>query len=143
MTETAALIGIGLITGFLSGLLGVGGGVVMVPLMAVLLGIEQHLAQGISMLVIIPTSLVSIWQLHKKKLVDYQSAVLFALGSILGAIISSNIVQYISGNDLKRIFGIFIIYSGIRMIRQSLKKVSKLSGKKENVTLEIKERGEI
>lgn len=116
MMEILLILGIGLITGFLSGLLGVGGGVVMVPLMAFSLGMEQHLAQGISMLVIIPTSLVGIWQLHKKKLVDYRSAALFAAGSVVGAILSSNFVQYISGDDLKRIFGVFIIYSGYRMV---------------------------
>lgn len=109
-------IGIGVITGLLSGLLGVGGGVIMVPLMAVVLGIEQHLAQGISMLVIIPTSLVGIWQLHKKHMVDYQSAALFAGGSILGTVLSSSFVQYLPGADLKKIFGIFMIYTGIRMV---------------------------
>ena len=111
-----AAIGIGLITGLLSGLLGVGGGVIMVPLMAVVLGIEQHLAQGISMAVIIPTSLVGIWQLHKKRMVDYRSAALFAGGSIIGTLLSSSFVQYLPGADLKKIFGAFMIYSGIRMV---------------------------
>ncbi len=117
MTTVAMIIGIGLITGFLSGLLGIGGGVIMIPLMASLLPLEQHMIQGISMLVIIPTSLVAIWQLHKKKLVDYHSAALFATGSILGTIISANFVQYIPEADLKRLFGIFIIYSGYRMLK--------------------------
>jgi len=127
MIELIPIIAIGLFTGFLSGLLGVGGGVVMVPLMSLFLGIEQHLAQGISMLVIIPTSLAAIWQLHKKKLVDYQSAALFAVGAIVGAVLSSNFVQYISGADLKKIFGIFIIYSGTRMIlgKKKIKPVEK------------------
>lgn len=116
MIELVPIIAIGLFTGFLSGLLGVGGGVVMVPLMGLVLGIEQHLAQGISMVVIVPTSLVAIWQLRKKKLVDYHSAGLFATGAIVGAILSSNFVQYVSGEDLKKIFGVFIIYAGVRMI---------------------------
>lgn len=114
--EFLPILCIGLVTGFLSGLLGVGGGVIMVPLMVFILQIEQHLAQGISMLVIIPTSLVAIWQLHKKKMVDYRSAALFASGSVVGAMLSSNFVQYISGADLKRIFGVFIMFSGIRMM---------------------------
>lgn len=116
MILIASMLGIGLLTGFLSGLLGVGGGVVMVPLMAVILGVEQHLAQGISMLVIIPTSLAGIWHLHKQQLVDYRAAALFASGSIVGAMLSANYVQYISSEDLKRIFGIFMIYSGARMM---------------------------
>lgn len=117
MMEFMPIVGIGLITGLLSGLLGVGGGVVMVPLMGMILGLDQHLAQGISMVVIVPTSLAGIWQLHKKKLVDYRSAALFAGGSIAGAVLSANFVQYISGADLKKIFGVFIIFTGLRMMK--------------------------
>ncbi|HIU64923.1 MAG TPA: sulfite exporter TauE/SafE family protein [Candidatus Avacidaminococcus intestinavium] len=110
------LISIGLITGFISGLLGVGGGVILVPLLTLAAGLEQHLAQGISMLVIIPTSLAGLWQLHKKKLVDYHSAMFFAGGAIIGAMISSGLVQYVDGQDLKKVFSIFVIFTGLKMI---------------------------
>ena len=115
------LISIGIITGFLSGLLGIGGGVIMVPLLTILAGLPQHLAQGISILVIIPTSLVALWHLQKKKLVDYPSAFLFAAGSIVGAIISSYLVQYIDGNILKKVFSIFIIFTGLKMMKAYFK----------------------
>lgn len=107
---------LGLIVGILSGLLGIGGGVILVPLMVFFLGIEQHLAQGISMVVIIPTSIAAIYHLHKAKLVDYKSSSFLAIGGILGSFISSNMVHYIPANYLKQIFGIFVIYSGYRMI---------------------------
>jgi len=122
MTTILITATVGLIGGILSGLLGIGGGVVMVPLMVFVLGIAQHTAQGISMLVIIPTALVAIWHFHKDKLVDYRMAGLLAIGAISGALFSANFVQYISGNDLKKLFGIFIIYTGIRMIAAKAKK---------------------
>ncbi|KYZ75422.1 permease [Anaerosporomusa subterranea] len=109
-------VGIGLIVGVMSGLLGIGGGVVMVPLMVFILGIGQHMAQGISMLVIIPTSLVAIYHLHQDKLVDYRIAAYLAAGAICGALISANFVQYIPATELKRIFGIFVIFTGGRML---------------------------
>ena len=108
---------IGLVAGVLSGLLGIGGGVIMVPLMVFVLGIGQHMAQGISMLVIIPTSCVAIYHLHKEKLVDYRISAYIAAGAICGALISANFVQYIPATELKRIFGAFIIFTGVRMLK--------------------------
>ena len=116
MITIISTVGIGLIAGVLSGLLGIGGGVIMVPLMVFVLGIGQHMAQGISMLVIIPTSLVAIYHLHKDNLVDYRISAYLAAGAVTGALISANYVQYIPAGDLKRLFGIFIIFTGVRML---------------------------
>ncbi|MDU4959981.1 MAG: sulfite exporter TauE/SafE family protein [Sporomusaceae bacterium] len=107
---------IGLIGGLLSGLLGIGGGVVLVPLIVFFLGLGQHMAQGISMLVIIPTSLVAIYHLHQDKLVNYRIAAFIAGGAIGGALLSANFVQYIPAQDLKRIFGAFVIFTAVRML---------------------------
>lgn len=122
MTTVLVIFALGLFGGVLSGLLGIGGGVVMVPLMVLVLGMAQHIAQGVSMLVIIPTALVAIWHFHKDKLVNYRMAALLAAGAVCGALISANFVQYIPAADLKKLFGVFVIYTGIRMIRAKPKK---------------------
>ncbi|HWR30889.1 MAG TPA: sulfite exporter TauE/SafE family protein [Negativicutes bacterium] len=116
MIEMLIILAMGLLTGILSGLLGVGGGVVLVPMMVFLLGTEQHLAQGISMLFIIPTALSGLYHLIKCKLVDLRVAMFVASGAVVGALISANYVQYIPAADLKRLFGAFVIISGIRMV---------------------------
>jgi len=110
------IFSIGLSVGLLSGLLGIGGGVVLVPMLVLLLGVAQHTAQGISMLVIIPTSIVSVWIFYKEKLINYQAATYMAVGAVLGALISANFVQVVPASDLKHIFGIFVIFSGVRML---------------------------
>lgn len=112
----------GVIAGILSGLLGVGGGIVLVPMMVFGLGMSQHIAQGISLLVIIPTAFAGIWRLHKQNLVDYRVAAYLAVGAVTGGIISSNFVQDIPAADLKKIFGIFIIIMGSRMLLARPKK---------------------
>jgi uncharacterized membrane protein YfcA len=116
MSEMTLILAMGLSTGILSGLLGVGGGVVLVPMMVFLLGTEQHLAQGVSMLFIIPTALSGLYHLVKCKLVNVRVAVMIASGSLVGALVSANFVQYIPAADLKRLFGAFVIISGIRMV---------------------------
>ncbi|WP_425060941.1 hypothetical protein SCACP_17050 [Sporomusa carbonis] len=122
MSTILIVFAMGFGAGILSGLLGVGGGVVMVPMLVFILGVAQHMAQGISMLVIIPTAVVSIWQFHKDKLVNYQAAICLAGGAVVGALISANFVQYVPANLLKQIFGVFVIYSGVRMVLSTRKK---------------------
>ena len=110
------IVVLGFGAGILTGIMGVGGGVVMVPMMVLLLGVSQHLAQGISMLVIIPTVMVAILKLRNSNLFEYRTALLLAAGSIAGSLLSSNFVQLIDGMVLKRIFGVLVVYSSIRMI---------------------------
>lgn len=116
MSDILMILAMGLSTGILSGLLGVGGGVVLVPMMIFILGTEQHVAQGVSMLFIIPTALSGLYHLVRCKLVDMKVAMLVASGAVTGALISANFVQYIPAADLKKLFGAFVIFSGIRMI---------------------------
>ena len=122
MTMTVLPVFLGFFAGILTGIMGIGGGVVLVPMMVLLLGVQQHLAQGISMLVIIPTVLVAIFKLRKSRLFQFRLALLLAAGSMLGSLVSSHLVQQIDGAVLKRIFGILVIYSSYKMIFPPAKK---------------------
>lgn len=116
MTDMLLLIGMGITAGLMSGILGVGGSVVLVPMLVLLLGIEQHLAQGISLLFIIPTALSGLWHLYRKKLVAVHVALIVAAGSSVGILISANYVQNVPAAELRKLFGVFVIYFGIRML---------------------------
>lgn len=115
MSEMLVILPMGLLAGVLSGLLGVGGGVVLVPMMVFILGIGQHVAQGVSMLFIVPTALSGLYYLVRHNLVNLKVAMLIAAGAVFGTVASASFVQHIPGSDLKRLFGIFVIYTGIRM----------------------------
>lgn len=110
------LIFLGLVVGLLSGLLGIGGGVVFVPVMVLLLNIPQHIAQGISMLVIIPTAIVGVIQLHKYRLCHYRLGVYLAIGAVSGVLISSGFAQQVPADDLRHLFGLFVIITALKMI---------------------------
>ncbi|MDR2007087.1 MAG: sulfite exporter TauE/SafE family protein [Acidaminococcales bacterium] len=107
---------IGLVMGLLSGVLGIGGGVVLIPMLTFILGTPQHLAQGISLFVIIPTAISGLIALRKSNLVDFRAVRWIAAGSVAGALLSANFAHFISPLALKKIFGLFIMYAGARMI---------------------------
>lgn len=110
---TIAIILIGLTAGILSGLLGVGGGLILIPAMVLLLELNQHTAQGISLLVIVPTAVAGVWRLNKENLIDFITVVYLSLGAVIGAVMSASFIQSLSSTTLKTVFGIFIIAVGI------------------------------
>lgn len=118
------LVILGLITGFLSGLLGIGGGIIIVPALVLGLNMPQHAAQGISLLLIVPTVLSGLIAYHRKGLVDYRMAGILAIGSIVGAVIGADFVRYIPGALLKKIFGAVLVLLGYKMYRDVSKKMA-------------------
>jgi len=114
----------GLITGIWSALFGVGGGIVMVPMLTLAFGFGQKSAQGISLLVILPTALAGFirYKLNSGVSINLTVAGWMAIGGILGAIIGSQIVFNLSEALLKRMFAVLLIGVGISMFIKSFPK---------------------
>lgn len=102
--------------GILSGLLGVGGGIILVPVMVAFLGFTQHSAHATSLAVIVPTALVGgiVYGMHGN--MSLVLAATLAAGSILGASLGARWMTRIPAAQLKRMFGILLIIVGIRMV---------------------------
>ncbi|PKG41575.1 sulfite exporter TauE/SafE family protein [Psychroflexus sp. MES1-P1E] len=112
-----ALVVIGLIAGFLSGILGVGGGVVMVPLMILLLGFSQHQAQGTSLAVLaVPVTLAAAYTYYQDGSLNWRYALVMALMFVIGGYLGSKLAISLDEKVLKRIFGIVLVVLGFRMI---------------------------
>jgi uncharacterized membrane protein YfcA len=109
----------GAFTGFLSGMMGVGGGTIMVPAMVLLAGFSQHLAQGTSLLVMIPAGGVGAFT--HWKLGNVVTGILFGLvpGIISGAYLGGYIVHFIPDTPLRLAFIAAIIFMGFRYVRSS------------------------
>ena len=114
--DLVALAAIGLAAGFLAGLLGIGGGVVMVPAMVILLGFDQHVAQGTSLLVIIPAALSGSYTHHRKGRLVLRDAAALAAGGVIGALLGSVFALSIEDEVLRRLFAVFLIVSAVRML---------------------------
>ncbi|MGG7466353.1 MULTISPECIES: sulfite exporter TauE/SafE family protein [unclassified Plantibacter] len=87
------LIVTGLVAGFLSGLFGVGGGILIVPALVFLVGFDQRLAAGTSLAAIVPTSIVGVISYALHGTVDWLAAVILAIGAIAGAQLGSYLLQ--------------------------------------------------
>jgi uncharacterized membrane protein YfcA len=114
----AALVAIGVATGILAGLLGVGGGVVMVPAMMMLLQMPSAFAKGTSVAVIIPTSIMGTWRNRTKKNVDLKAAGIVGLGGILSAFIGGWISTKMSDTVSNVLFASLLGVVAIRLILQ-------------------------
>lgn len=113
-----AIVGTGLLTGFMSALLGIGGGIVMIPAMVILLGVPQRLAQGISLATIIPTAFVGILIHRRMGNVDLKVGALVSAGAVLGIQIGSAIAIALKSDALTISFGVFLaVIAGLMMLK--------------------------
>lgn len=108
-----AIIGVG--TGFLSGLFGIGGGVILVPLLVSVLGYEHRLASGTSIAAILPTSIVGATSYGLQGNVDWSAALLLIAGVIIGAQIGSILLSRLPTRALRTVFICFLILVAIAL----------------------------
>lgn len=106
---------VGGITGIANGLFGSGGGMLSVPLLENT-GLEAKKAHASSIAITLPLSLISTIIYSVKGHIDYSLALKFIPLGLLGAIIGSKLLKKISNKLLKKIFGVILIISGIRML---------------------------
>lgn len=109
-------LAIGLFAGVMAGLCGVGGGIVMVPAFAYLLGMEQKAAIATSMAVIVPTSLMAIARFQQAGLVQWNIFWPTALGAILAAWLATGWVKKLGNDQLTKVFAVLMILVGISML---------------------------
>jgi uncharacterized membrane protein YfcA len=115
-TTIIILVFIGLSAGMLSGMIGVGGGIIMVP-MLVLLGFSQHSAQGVSLAAMLPpVTFFAVYNYYKEGYVDWRYAVIISLLFVVGGYLGSKIAISIDQKILRRIFGVILIVVAGKMI---------------------------
>lgn len=111
------LLIIGLFAGFLAGMMGIGGGTVMVPALVLILNYGQHIAQGTSLLCMVPAGAVGAYTHLKLGNVIKNLLPGLVLGIILGTYIGSNIAHALSEANLRIIFALIIIWTGIKFLK--------------------------
>lgn len=125
------LLAIGVLSGLLSGLVGIGGGIVIVPALVLFVGFSQKLAQGTSLgILLLPVGILAVMQFYKAGFVDVKTVWYVALGFILGGYFGSKIALSLSQDTVKKVFAVFLILISLKMLFLD-KKVKDIAGKSE------------
>ncbi len=116
-TVLISLILIGLLAGFFSGTLGIGGSVVMIPLMILWLNFSQHEAQGTSLAVLaVPVTLLAAYNYYQEGHVNWKYAAIIAFTFIIGGYLGSKLAISINQALLKKVFGGILLLVALKMI---------------------------
>ena len=111
------LVIIGLAAGILSGLVGLGGGLVMIPAMVFALGMGQKEAQGTSLAIMLPpVGILAVWNYYKAGFVDFKFAIVIAIAFILGGWFGSKIAVALPEATVRRVFAGVMIVTALKMI---------------------------
>lgn len=107
----------GLLAGTLSGFVGVGGGIIMVPALVWLLGYSQHQAQGTSLAVLVlPVVFLAVWNYHKQYPVDFKAVGVIAVAFVAGSWMGSKGALALSPEAVKKVFGVLMIVAALKLI---------------------------
>ena len=113
---TGALIVISIVIGIVSALFGIGGGILIVPALVVFAGFDQHLAEGTSLLIIVPTALMGVRAHKRSGYLSLRHGVLLGVGGIAGAFLGASAALQLPAETLTRAFGVFTVVMGLRFI---------------------------
>ena len=111
------LVAFGVLTGATAGLLGVGGGLLIVPFLTLVADVPQHAAEATSLLVILPTSIVASLVLRRRGVGDLGTALRFGVFGAIGGAAGALLALALSGHTLRLVFAVFVAIVGVRLVR--------------------------
>ncbi len=111
------IILVGIAAGMLSGLIGVGGGIIIVPALVYFIGFSQKTAQGTSLgLILLPVGILGVLQYYKQGHVDYKVVGILAMGFLAGSYFGSRVALSLSQETVKKIFALVMILIALKML---------------------------
>jgi uncharacterized membrane protein YfcA len=117
MTETIQFIILGLAAGILSGLLGIGGAIIIVPILVYFFGFDQKMAQGTTLAMLLPpVGLLGVWQYYNAGNVNLKVAGIMCIGLFVGAYFGGYLANQVSSDTLRKFFGVVLLLVSIKMI---------------------------
>jgi uncharacterized membrane protein YfcA len=117
MNDVLILLAVGLFAGFLSGLIGIGGGIVIVPVLVYMLQMNQKQAQGTTLFMfMLPIGVLGVYNYYREGQVDFRSALIMCATFVIGSYFGSKTALAIDTKVVKQIFGAMIILIGVKML---------------------------
>jgi uncharacterized protein len=120
MGTIVGLIVLGIVAGVLSSMVGIGGGIVIVPTLVIGFGLAQHTAQGTTLAMLsVPVALASVINYHKAGAVNWQFVIWLCLGFVIGGYFGSQFALQIPEKMIKRVFACLLIVVAAKMFWDS------------------------
>lgn len=117
MMDIFILIIIGIASGFLSGMFGVGGGVIIVPALVYFIGLTQHQAQGTSLgLMLFPIGILAVYNYYQSDAIDIKAGLIIALTFVIGGYFGSKLSLNLDQALIKRLFGLLMLFISVKLI---------------------------
>lgn len=117
LTSILSLILLGAAAGVLSSMVGIGGGIVIVPALVLLFNLNQHTAQGTTLAMLsLPVSLAAAYSYHQKGMIDWKIAFILCIGFVIGGFFGGRIAVNIPTLTIKKIFGVLMILIAIKFL---------------------------
>lgn len=117
MTNILLYLLLGLVAGCLSGLIGIGGGVLIVPVLVFWFGMSQHEAQGTTLALLVPPiGLLAAWTYYKQGYVDLKIATFICVGFFIGGLLGAKLATGLSNAVLSKVFGGAILVLALKML---------------------------
>ncbi len=111
------LIGIGIVTGAVAGMLGIGGAIIMIPALVFFLGFNQQMAQGTSLAVMLPPiGIIAAYNYYKAGQVNIKYALILAACFLIGSYFGSKFALSLPQATLKKIFGVLLLLVAAKML---------------------------
>jgi uncharacterized protein len=108
---------LGIFAGVVSGFVGLGGGVIIVPALVLLFGFSQKLAQGTTLALLVPPiGLAAAWVYYKQGFVNIHAAVFIVIGFVVGSLIGARYIAHVSNTTITRVFAVFLILLAAKLL---------------------------
>jgi uncharacterized membrane protein YfcA len=117
MVDVVLYVLLGLAAGVLSGLIGIGGGIIIVPALVFLFGLSQHQAQGTTLALLVPPiGILAAWTYYSQGYVDLKIAGFVCLGFFFGGLLGAKVATGMSNEVLQKVFGVVLLLVALKMI---------------------------
>lgn len=117
MNEMIILLSVGLIAGILSGMVGIGGGIVIVPALVYFLGYNQLQAQGtVLFMFLLPIGILGVYNYYSAGHIEWKTAFIMASTFVVGSFLGSKISIGLEQETVKKVFGVIIFFISLKMI---------------------------
>lgn len=115
--QTLIIIVIGIAAGLLSGVLGLGGAIIIIPALVFILGYSQQMAQGTTLLMmVLPVGALAAWEYHKAGNINLQAALVMAVAFFISGYFGAKFANYVPQDLLKKAFAVLLILIALKML---------------------------